>query len=225
MRVLIVDGDLGFCAALEHDLQGHGHSVLVTAGFESMVDVLLGDTPRRDCGCPSSVRRIATCRDGAASLWRARDIAGRARRANERNGGIAHRGRRDAHGTRGPKRDPAPSQSTSLDRALMACTDRRRRRPSKSQCTICKIKRAQFDVPIASHPSGRKLHRLVRTLALLGNGVDPHEPLRDRSHRGEKCLGSRLRRGALAGMRSSFGNRGRGAGTQPCISVAESDRP
>jgi DNA-binding response OmpR family regulator len=45
MRVLIVDGDLGFCAALEHDLQSHGHSVLVTAGFESMVDVLLKVTP------------------------------------------------------------------------------------------------------------------------------------------------------------------------------------
>jgi DNA-binding response OmpR family regulator len=45
MRVLIVDGDLGFCAAIEHDLQNHGHSVLVTAGFESMVDVLLKVTP------------------------------------------------------------------------------------------------------------------------------------------------------------------------------------
>jgi len=45
MRVLIVDGDLGFGAAIEHDLQCHGHTVLVTAGFESMVDVLLKMTP------------------------------------------------------------------------------------------------------------------------------------------------------------------------------------
>jgi DNA-binding response OmpR family regulator len=46
MPVLIIDDDTAFRLALEHDLQQSGYTVYATAGFESMVDVLLKVTPR-----------------------------------------------------------------------------------------------------------------------------------------------------------------------------------
>lgn len=46
MPVLVIDDDTAFRTALEHDLQQRGYTVYVSAGFESMVDVLLKVTPR-----------------------------------------------------------------------------------------------------------------------------------------------------------------------------------
>jgi DNA-binding response OmpR family regulator len=46
MPVLIIDDDAAFRAALERDLRQSGYTVYVSAGFESMVEVLLKATPR-----------------------------------------------------------------------------------------------------------------------------------------------------------------------------------
>lgn len=45
MPVLIVDDDTPFRTVLAHDLRQCGYTVLVSAGFESMLDVLLKETP------------------------------------------------------------------------------------------------------------------------------------------------------------------------------------
>ncbi|WP_201315938.1 hypothetical protein [Dyella sp. EPa41] len=46
MPVLIIDDDSAFRTALAHDLHQSGYTVHVSAGFESMVAVLLNVTPR-----------------------------------------------------------------------------------------------------------------------------------------------------------------------------------
>jgi DNA-binding response OmpR family regulator len=46
MPILIIDDDASFRTVLEHDLRQSGYMVHVSAGFESMLDVLLKGTPQ-----------------------------------------------------------------------------------------------------------------------------------------------------------------------------------